>query len=272
MNFNDMRFIAFLILLATLTTFYVGSFLYLYNIEFENDLISNIYSYSYGIIAIVGSVLGIISSGRWGYHKSLVGMALVTLSLGLLMQGLGQFTYTYLVLVVQTEDLYPSIAEIFFVASIILYIIGSFYLATVVGVTRSLKDMKTILISFTLAVFLLFFAYYKFITEHDDTMDSNALLILLEIFYPFGQSLFVFFAFLGLLLIKNIAKGKMASHVFLIFMGLLAQFFADTLYSKVPEQLSDMLYISSYVLMASALLYFGRIPKLGQISSNNKRN
>lgn len=247
---------------------YLLLFTYLKLSDYSNELLYNFYSYTYGIIAISGAILGVFSAKIWNFHKSYIGLTITALSLGLLSQGIGQFVYAYLVLIVQSEELYPSVAEIFFVTSIIFYIIGAFALSQVVGLKNSLQNAKDFLYAFSLGAGLLIFAYYKFISEHTIEAESNFTLLFLELFYPFGQSIFVFFSFFGLLLIRNILGGRITNQVFLIFLSLIAQFFADTLYSKIAEQYSDILYISSYSLMALAIVYFGDISSLKLTSQN----
>lgn len=253
MNKNTITYIFILSLVSSL---YFGLFLYHFiDSGFIDSDGFTLYSYTYWTISLVGGLFGLIVSNVWGRLQSVTGKSLFWLSMGLLLQSIGQIIYAYLTVIQGIEDPYPSIAEIFFVSSIPAYIIGSYYIAKLSGLSSDIKTTKFKIFGSITAILLMWFAYSQFINSHD-TENTSIILLFLEIIYPFGQSLFIAITLFAFFLNKNLRGGALMNRIFFVLFGLLSQYLADTFYDRTPVQFSDMLYIYSYFLISLGLILF----------------
>ncbi len=264
--------IAYVSLLFLISSLYLGLFLYHFvDPSFVDPVGFAFYSYTYWVIALIGGIFGLLISNKWGGLRSIAGKAIFWLSIGLLMQSLGQMIYAYLSVIQGVEDPYPSPAEIFFVSSIPSYIIGSYYIAKLSGLSADLKTKKFKVFAVVTALLLMWFAYSQFIEGHD--VESTSLILLsLEIIYPFGQSIFIVTTLLAFFLNKNLKGGALMNRIFFLLFGLLSQYFADTFYDRTPVQYSDMLYIYSYFLISLGLILFNETAFKTIIKNRNSSN
>src|SRR5258708_4784024 len=97
---------------------------------------------TYGLMALIGAVIGLFAAAKWGGLKSVLGKALTFFSLGLLAQELGQLIYTYYVYGAKVQIPYPSWGDVAYFGSVVLYVIAAFFLARVAGARFSLRDTK----------------------------------------------------------------------------------------------------------------------------------
>src|SRR5579872_3006438 len=63
----------------------------------------------YGVMALLGGILGLRVSKKWGGLGSLLGRAILLISVGLLAQEFGQLYYAYLTDIKHIEIPYPSV-------------------------------------------------------------------------------------------------------------------------------------------------------------------
>src|SRR3989338_9414541 len=112
---------------------------------------------AYGIMALVGGLTGLSISKAWGGVKSVMGKAILFLSLGLLAAEFGQLVFSYYNIFLGVEIPYPSLADIGFFANIPFYSFGIFYLARASGVLINLKKLvgqiQVVIIPFILLLF-----------------------------------------------------------------------------------------------------------------------
>jgi hypothetical protein len=97
---------------------------------------------TYGVLALIGSVIGFIAAKKWGGFKTALGKALMFFSLGLFAQEAGQLIYAYYIVVSKIQIPYPSWGDVAYFGSTLLYIIAALYLAKAAGAKLSLKSMK----------------------------------------------------------------------------------------------------------------------------------
>ena len=117
----------------------------------------------YQIVALIGAVYGIFISRTWGGVKSMLGRAILMISIGLLMQNIGQTVFSYYNLVLQNPTPYPSIADIGFFGSIIFYIYGMVLFGKVCGTHLSLQTYTNKAIAFIVPAILLACSYFMFL-------------------------------------------------------------------------------------------------------------
>src|SRR3982750_1759302 len=63
---------------------------------------------TYGLMALIGSLMGFTAAQKWGGFRTVLGKSLMFFSFGLLAQEIGQLIYTYYVYGAKVEIPYPS--------------------------------------------------------------------------------------------------------------------------------------------------------------------
>lgn len=227
---------------------------------FQGDsIVRDYFSDTYGITALMGGVIGLRISSKWGGWGSKMGRAIVLFSCGLLAQALGQFAYTFYFLVLNIEVPYPSIGDLGYFGSIPFYIYGTLLLGRASGLKVSLKSLHNQIFALVIPLVVLGFSYYKFLQGYE--FDWYApLVVLLDFGYPLGQAIYVSLAFLTYLLSRNTLGGVMRSRILLFLVALMIQYAADYTFLLQASQgtwsaggLNDYLYLVSYFVMTIAL-------------------
>jgi hypothetical protein len=219
----------------------------------------------YSLLALIGGVAGCIFSSRWGGFKSRLGSAIAFLSIGLLLQFLGQILYNYYILILETEIPYPSAGDISYLASVVFYIIGTYKLTNVSGIRLTLKSSlgKFKAAFIPLAVLIL---SYLFLLKDYEVDLSNKIILFLDFGFPIGQVIYVSIALMALLISKDILAGMMRNPIMFLIFALIFQYIADFsfsyMYSTSPDSMYtgdvlDLLYCISYFLMAVSLISIG---------------
>lgn len=105
MNDRRSRFSVFLFLLLTVW------WIVLRWID-QSDIQYQIFSASYGVMALIGAFWGIAISKKWGGSASIMGKAILFFSLGLFAQEFGQLVYSAYAFFLKIQIPYPSIGDI----------------------------------------------------------------------------------------------------------------------------------------------------------------
>lgn len=214
----------------------------------------------YQLIAIWGGVSGLVVSKSFGGTKSIIGKSVLFFSLGLLFQSLGQSIYSYYNLFAHIEAPYPSLGDVGYFGSVILYIFGVYFLAKSSGVKFSLKSyfskIKAILIPLTMLVgsYLIFLQGYEF-------DGSSTLKIFLDFMYPLGQALYVSIAILTLIFSRKYLGGIMKKPVLFFLIALIVQYVSDFNFLFHASRQTwyvggygDFLYLCAYFLMSLSII------------------
>lgn len=214
----------------------------------------------YFLIAIWGSIWGVVVSRKWGGLKSVMGKATLMFSLGLFAQAFGECVYAYYTFYLNVGIPYPSFGDIGYFGSIPLYILGVFFLAQASGVKIKLKSFGHQLQAIFIPVMALIIAYFLFLQGYEFDW-SNPIKIFLDFGYPFGQAIYVSLALLTYLLTRGILSGIMKSKILFILLALCVQFLSDYnfLYQVsrgtwVTGGFGNFLYLSAFFLMTLGLL------------------
>lgn len=217
---------------------------------------------TYGIIALFGAGVGFVAAHKWGGIKTVLGKSLTFFSLGLLAQEAGQLIYQYYIYVDKIDIPYPSLGDIAYFGSVILYIIAAIYLTKISGVKFALKETKYKVIAVLVPIVLLSVSYTVLLRNNEyDT--SQPLTVFLDFGYPMGQAIYVSLALVAYLLSRKQLGGVMKSGVLLIIFALALQFIADFSFvyqssreSYVVGGYVDLAYLVSYFAMATAMIKF----------------
>lgn len=224
-----------------------------------------IWAATYQVGAIFGTVLGFIISYRWGGYRSVVGRAVLFLTIGLLFQIIGQSVFSVYGLFLNREIPYPSIADIGFFGSIPFYAIGVFELGKAAGARSIIKSSGGKLWSVILPVVMLFASYFFFLRHYEFDW-AQPVRIVLDFGYPLGQAFYLSLALLVYFLSRKLLGGVMKTKVLIVLLALFVQYIAEFnfLYQFNKETwinggYGDVLYMVAYFVMCFGLIQMGTI-------------
>lgn len=221
---------------------------------------SYIFGASYGLIAAWGGCWGIVIAKKWGGVKSIMGKAVLSLSLGLLAAEFGQLVFSYYNIFLNDPIPYPSLADVGFFSNIPLYFIGTFLLAKASGVKFTIERITHIAQIILIPLAMLSLSYFLFLQEYSFDW-SDPLRVFLDFGYPLGQAIYVSMALLTYSLSKNILGGVMRPRIMFLLVAFVLQYIADFnfLYQNLDGTwlnggYGDYLYLLAYFIMALGIL------------------
>jgi len=258
----------FRLLIWLTTLIFVGWWLYI-NVVLRspdhNNINNQIFGAVYGALAVLGGIIGLVVSRKWGGGKSLIGRALLFFALGLFAQEFGQLVYSYYTYVQEVDIPYPSVGDLGYFGSVIFYILGAWQLAKAAGIRFSLKDRSKKMIAVILPLLLLTSSYLFFLRDYQFDFSSLTadLTVFLDLGYPLGQTVYIIIALMTYMLSKNLLGGIMKNRVLFLLLALLIQYVADFTFlnavktgSPFPGGANDLMYLLAYAVMALALSSF----------------
>lgn len=241
-------------LFVVLTVWWLFMFLGGVQGEYQNDL----FGFIYGGFSVWGGLLGLFIATKWGSFKSLIGRAIVCLSLGLLLQAFGQYSFWYLNSIAKIEIPYPAIPDIGFFGTIPFYIYAAYLLARSSGAKISLKSFRNRFQAIVIPIAMLTIAYFLFLKEYEFDW-SSPLTIFLDFGYPMGQAFYISIAILTYSLTRNMLGGIMRFPILFLIFAFFAQFLSDYTYvffkeTYYPGSFIDYLYLLAYFIMSLGLI------------------
>jgi len=238
------------------------------NVRETNQESANLFVDSYYILALIGSIVGLVSAQVWGGKTSVVGKSLLLYSIGLLLQFLGQLSYTIIYRTSGIENAYPSFGELFYIFSVPCYIIATLYMAKASGIRVTTKNMYGKTIAVIIPVAMISLSYIFFLGGYEAEQGLPKVGILLDYFYPVSQAIFVSLAILTVQLTRGVLGGIMRDKVIILMLALIFQYLADSFFIYrtraglwYPGGISDLLFLISYFLMIVAITRFVGIEK-----------
>ncbi|MEK7599709.1 MAG: hypothetical protein AAB462_01600 [Patescibacteria group bacterium] len=233
----------------------------------EQGLSVQRFSYIYGSMALLGAIVGLIASKKWGGYKTVIGKALLFFSLGLLAQEAGQLIYAYYIFVSHVDIPYPSWGDVAYFGSVLFYIAAAYFLTKVAGTRFSIKDIKYKAVAVVVPVVLLTASYSLLLRGYEYDF-SQPLTVFLDFGYPIGQAIYVSIAITAYLLSRKLIGGVFKSGILFVILALLLQYVADSAFiyqSSRDSYISgggvDLLYLVAYFAMATAMIKFLNIYK-----------
>lgn len=216
----------------------------------------------YGVMALYGGIIGIYGSKKWGGGKSLVGRAILVIALGLLAQEFGQLVYAFLTDVRHVDIPYPSIGDIGYFGSLLLYIYGIYLMSKALGSRYSLKAVGNKFLAVIIPVILLGTSYFLFLRGYSFDW-SHPLTVFLDFGYPLGEALYISIAILAFLLSRKYLGGVMKGAILLFLAAFVFQYAGDFnfLYQNshntwVNGGYGDYIYFVAYFVMTLSFVYF----------------
>ena len=220
---------------------------------------------TYGVVALIGAVTGLVASRKWGGYKTIMGRALLFYALGLFAQEAGQIIYTYYIYGAKIQIPYPSWGDLAYFGSVLLYIYATILLAKAVGIRFSLKLKKYRIITFLVFAVILSTSYWVFLHGHQYDW-GKPLTSFLDFGYPMGQAVYISLAVTAYLLSRKMLGGVMRDGILVIILALAVQYFSDFtfLYQSsrgtwLTGRWNDLSYLVAYFVMAMAMVKFNLI-------------
>lgn len=222
----------------------------------------NWFENTYGLIALVGAIVGFVAMKRWGGRKTVLGKALLFFSLGLLAQEAGQLISSYYTQIAKTDLPYPSLGDVAYFGSVLLYIAAALHLTKISGAKFAFRQTKYRIIAVLVPVVLLSISYVVLLKGYQlDT--AHPLTVILDLGYPLGQAIYISIAIVAYLLSAKQLGGVMKAGILTVIFALCVQYLSDFRFiyqvhhdQYVPGRLADLLYLLSYFLMSVALIKF----------------
>jgi len=220
----------------------------------------NIFGSFYGLLALWGGLLGLIISKKWGGFKSSVGTILIFFSIGLLLQEFGQIVYSYYNIFAQMEIPYPSVGDVGYFGSVLMYIVGAFLLVKLLILPYKKEDISKKYPVLLLPVALLAISYYMFLNGH--SFDPNlSLRNFLDLGYPVFQAVYVSLGLIAFTLCSRSSIGLMKRKMLFLIVALVSQYASDFTFLYMASRglpyvggIVDYLYLVSYFLMTLAII------------------
>jgi hypothetical protein len=217
---------------------------------------------TYGVMALIGAVIGFAAARKWGGFKTVLGRSLMFFSLGLLAQEAGQIIYTYYIYGAKIQIPYPSWGDVAYFGSVLLYIYATILLAKASGVRFSLKSARYKVIALIVFAVILATSYWVFLHNHEYDF-HKPLTAFLDFGYPMGQAIYISLAVTAYLLSRKLLGGVMRAGILIVIAALLIQYFSDFtfLYQSsrgtwLTGRWNDLSYFVAYFVMATAMIKF----------------
>ncbi|HSX23529.1 MAG TPA: hypothetical protein VLE74_00290 [Candidatus Saccharimonadales bacterium] len=217
---------------------------------------------TYGVLALMGAIIGLVTALKWGGFKTILGKALMFVSLGLLFQEFGQLILTYYIYGSHIQIPYPSWGDVAYFGSTLSYICGGIFLTKAVGIKFSLKNVKYKAVAFLVPAILLAISYAIFLFHHQYDF-GKPLTVFLDLGYPIGDAIYISLAVLAYLLSSRLLGGVMKPAIIILICGLFLQYVADFnfLYQSsrgtyLAGKYADLLYLIAYFVTTTAMVRF----------------
>jgi hypothetical protein len=261
----------------TVTAFFVALVVFwafLFFTHHKSGTLNYWYSFLFGLIPLVGGLIGMAKASIWGGLKSALGKAVFFVSLGLFLWGLGESVWSYYNFFRDVPAPYPSLADIGFAPSIFFWILGTAYLSRATGALFVLKKShKAKLLVFLVPLLLLVPSYYLQIHVAREGVlvpdGETTLKAVLDIAYPFGDFLALSFAALVAILSYRYFGGIYRRAVYYLLAGLAIMYCADSIFSYTTTKgtyynanWGDLLLTIGLYLITVGVLAFASKPSI----------
>lgn len=226
------------------------------------------YQFAFGLVPLLGGVLGLIRANQWGLFKSKVGTALSLLSLGLIMWGIGQMFWSiFYNIILKIEIPYPSLADYFYIISWPIWFVGMIYLSKATGAKFSLKKVEGKAILFIIPAILIAASYYLLITVARGgtltTLDGDFQKIFFDLAYPTGDVVILTTTILIFGLSFKYLGGKYLAPIIIILLAFILNYITDFNFALSTTQgvyynghWVDMLYPTVLTMLSIGISQF----------------
>jgi len=212
------------------------------------------------IIPLIGGFAGIKNSLGWGSFKSVLGRAVLSISLGILTWSGGMVIWNYYLFFTTVEVPYPSLADAIFIFSWPLWIYGLFQIAKVIGVRFALRDLsgkRTLFFLSVVAVLLSVYFSFGLARDWSISWDEGILKLFFDLFYPIGDVVILTLILPIYWLSRRFLGGIYRVPILLLLFGFILNYIGDVIFTLTTTtetyfngHFSDFLYTTSMFILA----------------------
>lgn len=206
----------------------------LYSYGLTDNQFNLVFAFAYGLLPVFGGILGLETAAKWGMTKSVIGKALMFLSLGLISWGIGEMIWSYYNFALHVEVPYPSLADVCFIMAVPLWISGVYYLSKATGTSFGMKHKDGKLLLVGVPIIALIFSYYLLIVvarEGQISAWEGPLKVFFDFTYPVGDLIILAEAALVYGLSFRYLGGRYKWPVLITLFGFLVMYCADFSFS-----------------------------------------
>jgi len=247
--------------------------------SYQNTTNNFLYGAALGILPIISSIFGLINAKKWGGFHSIMGKAVIFLSLGLLTWGVGTLVFAYYNIFLNVEVPYPSIADLFYIISWPLWSLSMVNLSKATGVKFQLKKMSGRLALSVIPLITILISYYMLIVVARGgsgfiDLSGSLLKTFFDLAYPIGDVVILTIALLLYGLSFNYLGGRFKWPIIMVLMGFVMNYLGDFtfVYTVTKETYFvanwvDLLYTITFFLIGLGISLLG--PTFEKIKNNN---
>jgi len=222
-----------------------------------SNLYKDLFSDTYFIVASVGCLGSILAAQLWHNTYNNVGKALLFFGLGLLLQVLGQISYTSYYIAFDIANPYSTYGEIFYILSPFMFTIGIVYLYRGMGLSvfdykAALENKSTQLVILTAMFLVLCYKVYAISAD------------LLIAYYTFISLLNAVLTVWLVLATRHILQGAFSLSFILLASGFLSLHTSEVLYLKYTIEggwqaggISDIFCLIAYAFLGLGITTLG---------------
>lgn len=230
------------------------------------------YSFLFGLIPLVGGVIGMLKARIWGGLKSALGKAVFFVSLGLTLWGLGETVWSYYNFFRNVPAPYPSLADIGFAPSIFFWFLGTVYLSIAMGALFALKrsSLAKKLVVIVPILFLIPSYYLQVHVARGGVLipqGDGLLKAILDVAYPFGDFLALTLAAAVFILSYRYFGGIYRKAVSYLLLGLAVMYCGDSIFAYTTTKgtyynanWGDLVLTTGLFLITYGILAFATKP------------
>ena len=217
--------------------------------QLENTFQNYVFGFVFGLIPLVGGVMGLRNAHAWGGFKSVMGRATTLLSLGLLSWSLGSLIWAYYNFFGAIEVPYPSWADVAYIVSWPLWAWGVIELSRATGAKFSLRKREGKLALLVIPVAVIAASYYLLVVvaRGGELIASNGgvLKAFFDLAYPTGDVVILSLALIVFGLSLKYFGGKFKTPILILLAGFVLNYFADFAFSWTT--LNGTFFVASWV-------------------------
>ncbi len=232
-------------------------------------VMKNIISLLVGIIALLDGFVGIIVSKPWGIFKTNIGKAILFISTGSFLWGVGGVMWGYYNFFLNIAVPYPSYADLAYFPGSLSWVIGIIYLSRATGAKIEIRKKKAKLFLLIIPFIIMIFSYYFILfVVKGGIIWSTPIKTFFDLAYPSIDIIILTIAFIIFGLSVNFLGGKYKLSIFAILLGFVCMFVADFIISyktslnmEINAGISDMIFTVSFYLLTWGALSFYLTPR-----------
>lgn len=193
------------------------------------------YSFLFGLVPLIGGLIGMLSSRIWGWLGSSIGKAVFFFSLGLFLWGSGEMVWSYYNFFAGEPAPYPSLADLGFGPSIAFWALGSVFFSKASGAKFGFRKTSAKILTFVIVAAVLVASYYLQIQIARGgqllTDPADKLKVILDVAYPLGDVIALMLAAVIFGLSRQYLGGRYRWPILTILTGLGVMYVGDFIFS-----------------------------------------